>query len=66
MAVKIADLEIPERGMELETRDKGRTELKAMKERIAVARAIKPVLHCSHCVQAFVDGRDAAVRVIEG
>lgn len=43
-------------------------ELQGLRERIAAAKEITtpaPV-HCSDCAQAFANGRDAAIKVIEG
>lgn len=41
-------------------------ELKAIRERIAAAREVKPNERDRHCLDCFEKGRNAAVRVIEG
>lgn len=72
--MSVTNLETPERGMNLQTREtkpskKGAEgELEAMRERIAAAREAKPEAGfcCSHCAQAFTSGRDMAIRAIEG
>ena len=82
--MSVSNLETPEKGMNLQTRGRGRragaaegdlpdaeagAELDAMRERIAAARVVEPeggFRCCSHCAQAFVSGRNAAIKVIEG
>lgn len=70
MAVKTETLQIPERDLDLANREggdvRGRKREEALRERIARARELKPRLHCSHCAQAFADGRDAVLKVLEG
>ena len=42
-------------------------ELAGIRERIAAARQLRQEnIHCSDCAQAFADGRDAAIKAIEG
>lgn len=76
--MSVSNLETPERGMNLQTREPkaakkvapgAEVELEALRERIAAARVVEPVggfRCCSHCAQAFTSGRDAAIKAIEG
>lgn len=78
MVVKAADLDNPERGMDLSTREAGEekpgrkredpaaAELKAMRERIAAAKATTPRDPIPHCGDCFRRGWEAAVRAVDG
>jgi hypothetical protein len=73
MAVKGTDLETPERGMNLENRgsrpagsDDAAAQLKALRERIAAARATIPRDPIPHCGVCFRRGWEAALGALEG
>jgi hypothetical protein len=73
MSVKAINLDNQERDMNLITRENGEEKpkredhaatLRAMRERIAAAKAIRP--DGAHCRDCFEQGRNAALRAIEG
>jgi len=77
MSVKSHELDNQERGMDIETRQKGRPtqddELKILRGRIGAAMTIEPpAKHCdahvrfNPCPNCWRRGRDAAIRAIEG
>jgi len=76
MSVKASELETPERGLNLVTRegqeerkgkkDESANELAAVRERIAEAKRLQPAGAQLHCRDCFQRGRDAAIRAIEG
>jgi len=75
MAVNARNLENPERGQDLTTRegepapalrDPTLAELRALRERIAAAKANPPKDEAAHCRDCFTRGVTAALRAIEG
>lgn len=78
MAVRPETLQNPERGLDLldreaaegarpRKRDDAAAELAAVRERIEAAKKIRPLRPSPHCCgTCWGDGRDAAIRVIEG
>jgi hypothetical protein len=78
MAVNRGSLENPERGADLVTRertppeetaplrDPTAAELRALRDRIAAAKAGTPKDDAPHCGDCFARGWKAAVRAVEG
>jgi len=79
MSVRPETLENPERALDLSTRrpapdakqgsqreGSSAAELRAVRERIEAAHAIKPQGAELHCADCWRRGRDAALRLIEG
>ena len=78
MSVKPSELDNPERGLNLSTREGGEekprskredaaaAELKALRERIAAAKTATPRDPIPHCGDCYRRGWAAAIRAVDG